>query len=119
MPAFRKLWSDFYDGDFKAHGKRKYVQHCEDIRNLVPKERLLEFKVSQGWQPLCVFLGHEIPEVGFPSGNDIAVFQRNFSRMLSILMSFYLMRSVNICCYLFALAAFASWLRPWQSGRWA
>ena len=46
----------------------------EDVRNVVPKEGLLEFKAVDGWAPLYEFLGKEIPpgkegEI-FPHRND-------------------------------------------------
>jgi len=31
--------------------------------------------VSQGWQPLCDFLGVPVPDAPFPRTNDTATFQ--------------------------------------------
>lgn len=42
------------------------------IRGLVPKERLLEWSVEDGWAPLCNFLGKPIPEEPFPHANVAA-----------------------------------------------
>jgi hypothetical protein len=39
------------------------------IRGMVPKENLLEFKPGDGWEPLCKFLGKEIPDVEYPHAN--------------------------------------------------
>lgn len=39
------------------------------VRGLVPKERLLEWEVGDGWEPLCKFLGKPVPEVAFPHSN--------------------------------------------------
>lgn len=36
------------------------------VRALVPPHRLLEFDVSDGWGPLCEFLGAPLPEGPFP-----------------------------------------------------
>jgi len=34
-------------------------------------ERMLEFRVEEGWEPLCRFLGKEIPEgVEFPNVDE-------------------------------------------------
>jgi hypothetical protein len=44
------------------------------IKGLVPKERLLEWDVIDGWEPLCKFLGKEIPKETFPRTNDAAAF---------------------------------------------
>ena len=38
---------------------------------MVPKDRLLEYEVKEGWEPLCQFLGKEVPlDEGFPNVND-------------------------------------------------
>ena len=44
------------------------------IRGLVPKERLLEWSAEDGWEPLCKFLGKEVPNEPFPRINDAAGF---------------------------------------------
>ncbi len=38
----------------------------EEVKRVVPKERLLVFEVKQGWKPLCEFLDLPIPEEDFP-----------------------------------------------------
>lgn len=47
-----------------------YVAHNDYIRATVPKERLLDFQAADGWEPLCRFLGKEVPEGTFPHRND-------------------------------------------------
>ena len=43
----------------------------------MPAERLLVFNVSEGWAPLCAFLGKPVPEdEPFPHLNDRAFFRR-------------------------------------------
>jgi hypothetical protein len=49
-----------------------YAQHNAAVRREVPAERLLEFQVSQGWEPLCAFLGVPVPRHPFPHVNDRA-----------------------------------------------
>ena len=46
--------------------KKKYREHNERVKVVIPEERLLVFNVKQGWKPLCKFLGCEIPEEDFP-----------------------------------------------------
>ncbi|EEH37613.2 hypothetical protein PAAG_08031 [Paracoccidioides lutzii Pb01] len=50
------------------NAKDTYRRHYAMIRRIVPKERLLEYKLGSGWEPLCKFLGKEVPgpEVEFP-----------------------------------------------------
>ena len=45
-------------------------------RGLVPPERFLEWGVQDGWEPLCQFLGKEVPKKEFPKGNMPAEFWR-------------------------------------------
>jgi len=47
-----------------------YTVHVENVQRAVPKERLLEYSVKEGWEPLCQFLGVPVPEVPFPHVND-------------------------------------------------
>lgn len=49
-------------------------EHCNMIRGLVPKERLLEWSVEDGWEPLCEFLGKPVPDEAFPRVNAAAGF---------------------------------------------
>ncbi|XP_078350485.1 uncharacterized protein LOC144635255 [Oculina patagonica] len=42
--------------------KKKYREHNERVQAVIPKEKLLIFNVKQGWEPLCKFLGCEVPE---------------------------------------------------------
>lgn len=39
------------------------------VRGLVPRERLLEWSVQDGWEPLCEFLEKEVPDEPFPHVN--------------------------------------------------
>lgn len=59
--VFTKMYHIFFRGDFKNQAKNAYEYNAM-IRGLVPKERFLEYYVSEGWEPLCEFLGKEVPE---------------------------------------------------------
>jgi len=50
--------------------KQGYLAHYDKVRRTVPQERLLEFNVSDGWAPLCSFLGLPVPDMPFPDVND-------------------------------------------------
>lgn len=43
-----------------------YENHNADIMKSVPPGELLVFNVTQGWAPLCKFLGKPLPTVEFP-----------------------------------------------------
>lgn len=60
------------NGDFtdKEQLRLGFDAHHARVRAMVPKERLLEFRSQDGWEPLCKFLGKDIPTVPYPRTND-------------------------------------------------
>jgi hypothetical protein len=48
--------------------------HTEEVKAAIPPERLLVYEVSEGWEPLCRFLGVPVPAEPFPSQNSRAEF---------------------------------------------
>lgn len=69
------LQTDSQNG-LKEKAKQKYVDHYAMVRRLVPKDRLLEYKMGSGWEPLCNFLGKEVPADEFPWLNESKEFQK-------------------------------------------
>ncbi|WP_433719896.1 sulfotransferase family protein [Actinoplanes sp. CA-051413] len=71
------IWEGTFGGRFadREHAVRVFTEHNEAVRREVPADRLLEFEVAQGWQPLCDFLGVPVPDAPFPRANDSATFQ--------------------------------------------
>ncbi|KAJ4011889.1 hypothetical protein NW752_004286 [Fusarium irregulare] len=57
------------------HMKEAYVRHNALIRENVSQEQLLDFQLTQGWEPLCAFLGKEVPDCPFPHVNDSKEYQ--------------------------------------------
>lgn len=45
-----------------------------EVRAAIPPERLLVFDVTEGWSPLCRFLGVAEPDAAFPRGNTTEEF---------------------------------------------
>ena len=87
----KKFSDTFFRGDFPNKGKEVYKDHVEEVRSLVEPGRLLEYKITDGWGPLCEFLGEEVPDTPFPRGNDMADFYqrcqtRNRRQMLNALV---------------------------------
>jgi hypothetical protein len=78
IPKLRKL-SQFADkiiieNVFGGRMEKKnciniFERHNQEVREWVPKDRLLEYDVTQGWEPLCDFLGVAIPKKPFPHLN--------------------------------------------------
>lgn len=50
--------------------RQKYLDHYAHVREVVPKDDLLEFEAAKGWGPLCEFLGCDRPEGDYPRIND-------------------------------------------------
>ncbi|KAI7764064.1 hypothetical protein LZL87_006446 [Fusarium oxysporum] len=72
----RFMWPGLFralDGNIETgiarNGKWVYKEHCNMIRGLVPKEKLLEWTVEDGWEPLCKFLDKPVPDEPFPHVN--------------------------------------------------
>jgi hypothetical protein len=57
-----------WKNDFTTHGREAYRSHNDAVREAAKKDGrpLLEFDVSQGWKPLCEFLGVDVPAGDFP-----------------------------------------------------
>jgi hypothetical protein len=49
-------------------------RHNEQVKRTVPPERLLVWQVTEGWEPLCEFLGVEVPAEPLPHENDRETF---------------------------------------------
>ncbi len=80
-------FNDVFDGVFRRHFgvgpvlDEKYAvevfeKHVREVQECVPAERLLVYRVSEGWPALCKFVGVGVPIVAFPHDNDQDAFQR-------------------------------------------
>jgi len=59
------------NGDFSRDNCIKaFHRHNAEVLEYVPGNRLLVFQVKDGWEPLCEFLGKEIPRAPFPHLNE-------------------------------------------------
>jgi hypothetical protein len=69
--ALITIVSATFDGQLfdKAHCLRVFEQHSERVRRIVPATRLLVYRVEEGWEPLCRFLGVDVPDEPFPRVN--------------------------------------------------
>lgn len=73
------IWHGTFDGRFadRAHAIGVFERHLAEVQAGIPPERLLVFDVAQGWEPLCAFLGVDVPVgVPFPHANDRDTFRR-------------------------------------------
>ncbi|PYH44722.1 sulfotransferase family protein [Aspergillus saccharolyticus JOP 1030-1] len=70
--TFFKAGECFYGPDIRNDARETYRNHVAKIQALVPKDRLLLYHVTEGWEPLCKFLGQPVPEVPMPRSNTKA-----------------------------------------------
>lgn len=68
------LRADTVEG-MKANARARYEEHYAWIRENIPAERVLWLNLADGWEPLCKFLGKEVPDLPFPRRNDNAEHQ--------------------------------------------
>jgi hypothetical protein len=48
----------------------KFNKRIADVKATIPSSRLLVFNVQEGWEPLCKFLGCDVPAISFPKLNS-------------------------------------------------
>ncbi|CAO1603122.1 hypothetical protein XANCAGTX0491_006715 [Xanthoria calcicola] len=70
------------EDEMRRKAKAHYREHYALVRRITPKERLLEYKMGSGWEPLCDFLGKPIPDVDFPRVNETAALQEKISLII-------------------------------------
>ncbi|MFJ6837219.1 sulfotransferase family protein [Streptomyces sp. NPDC091209] len=66
------VWEGLFDGRFsdKDHAIEVYHRHTEDVVRALGADNVLVYDVKQGWEPLCAFLGAEVPDEEFPRANS-------------------------------------------------
>ena len=82
----RYVWDGEFDGraDDRGYAIARYREHNDDVQRSIVGERLLVFDVREGWEPLCRFLGVDIPpDTPFPHVNDRATMRR-YVRLLKV-----------------------------------
>ncbi len=66
----------------KSNAEKVFFEHIDDVINHVPKNQLLIYEVSDGWQPLCDFLEIQIPSEPFPHLNKKEDFHEMVKNMI-------------------------------------
>ena len=56
------IWHGTFHSRFeeKDYAIKIDEEHIEEVKRVVPKEKLLVFSVTDGWTPLCQFLGVDV-----------------------------------------------------------
>lgn len=113
--AMRKLLFGFFNAhskaEIEAHGRETYNEHFGKIRSTVPREQLLEYKLGSGWEPLCEFLGKEIPDTPFPHSNDRSA---HSSQTNAVIKKIYLRLGTKLALGLLGIVTLGAawWLFP-------
>ncbi|KAJ6529835.1 P-loop containing nucleoside triphosphate hydrolase protein [Mycena capillaripes] len=69
----------------EAEAKGRYLEYYDEIRKLVPRERLLEYEMGESWPKLCAFLGKDVPETPFPHKNDAKMILEGSHRQIGLI----------------------------------
>jgi hypothetical protein len=79
----RTIFTKFSDRPFeKDHAIGVFNRHYARVRATVPPDRLLVYRAAEGWEPLCRFLGVDVPDEPFPRVNARAAFADNAYRAI-------------------------------------
>ncbi|KAH9993141.1 hypothetical protein F4779DRAFT_608898 [Xylariaceae sp. FL0662B] len=106
--AYRSPYGDFGVGVRKC-GPWVYRDHRNMIKGQVLPHRLLEWTYEDGWEPLCKFLGKEIPNEPFPHANASgADFESKGNQVINITMR-KVVRNLAIVTVAFGLLLGYSW----------
>lgn len=67
-----KQWQCMFADDFEANGKAAMHAHYTEVRNIAQQtgRPVLEIGLGDGWEPLCGFLGVDVPPHPFPRMNE-------------------------------------------------
>jgi len=73
------IWQRLFAGrmEDRGHVLGVYNRHVEAVIDEAPADRLLVFEASQGWAPLCAFLGVPVPDTEYPRTNSTEEFLAN------------------------------------------
>ncbi|OCL13505.1 hypothetical protein AOQ84DRAFT_282984 [Glonium stellatum] len=83
IPMMRKLWIGFFGiPDVRPQIKDRFIEHNRAVKAMTPPDKYLEYRVGEGWDRLCEFLGKPVPEEEFPRVNETASFEQLLQKML-------------------------------------
>jgi hypothetical protein len=66
------IWNGLFGGRFadREYATEVFHRHNQEVIDHVDPGNLLVYDVRQGWEPLCAFLGADVPAEDFPHAND-------------------------------------------------
>ncbi len=80
------IWFGLFKNNFSDRESTElvYNEHLKSVKKTIPADKLLIYRVNEGWGPLCEFLNVDKPEIPFPKVNDTAEMLRNFAIVKSL-----------------------------------
>ncbi|CAK8681498.1 uncharacterized protein LOC143460952 [Clavelina lepadiformis] len=85
--------------------RKSFRQHQTYCMQNAPKDKLLVYDIKDGWEPLCRFLGKDVPDKPFPHENAGGVIMNRWMKVHPALIR--MQREFAVClATLVALGAF-------------
>lgn len=80
---YRKVIARLFENRMREHDHviDVFNRHNQTVRDVIPASRLLVYEVAQGWEPLCNFLGVQVPDTPMPKVNSTEEFQARRAQM--------------------------------------
>jgi len=117
--CIKKMQKEALGFEWPEEGKAKAFFHnyYKECREKISKERVLEYKIQDGWGPLCKHLGVEVPKmlvegreeiVPFPRVNDAMGFKESVDKILKV-SRWRAYRNATMILGVFVGLGFISW----------
>ena len=101
----------------EENAKFVYKRIYANVRDLVPENGRLEFRLQDGWEPLCQFLGKEIPDEPFPRINEGRLWNERAKLMRWLAVKRIARKSLLPMACILALMV-ALWLDIFRGNAW-
>lgn len=79
--ANRVFGGRYHDRD---HAIAVYEKNNAEVQAAFSEDRLLTYRLGDGWEPLCRFLGKPVPDSPFPRSNSTAEFTGTMSKLTDL-----------------------------------
>jgi hypothetical protein len=80
------IWKGTFQGRIEDpdYAKHVFEEHNAEVKRSIPSERLLVYEPGDGWEPLCTFLGVDVPEEPYPHANSSENFERDIAEATKV-----------------------------------
>ena len=74
------VWQGDFQGRFEDRGwvRDMYHERIEMLKREIPSDRLILWRLGDGWEPICEKLGVEVPDEPFPNVHATNEFRTDF-----------------------------------------